>query len=198
MPKVVDKQAVRKKIVEAFRECLKEKPFDKVSLRDIAKQAGLPHTTILNYYDTKQEIVLAYVEEVADYTYRAGHRWLTEHHAAEFASPEEYIKAFLMFTKKDAPDISPVYTGALNIYASGQTNRELAAYVKEEQHLWNEENTKLICRELNLPDVNPLIGNYIFSCVQAVCMISYNGWFDEQSFDDLLSFYAETIVRNLS
>ena len=60
MPLIVDKEAVRHEILMAFEACISDKPIDRISLRDIAARAGMTHPKLLNYYHSKDDLVLAY------------------------------------------------------------------------------------------------------------------------------------------
>ena len=61
MPIIVDKEKVRMEILLAFQRCIEKKPIDKVTLRDIAAEAGMSHPKLLNYFESKDELILSYV-----------------------------------------------------------------------------------------------------------------------------------------
>ena len=48
MPIIVDKEKVRMDILLAFQRCIEKKPIDKVTLRDIAAEAGMSHPNVQN------------------------------------------------------------------------------------------------------------------------------------------------------
>jgi len=52
----------REQIVWALYECLSEKGHEKVTIKGIAEQAGLPHGVIHYYFKSKDEIVSALVD----------------------------------------------------------------------------------------------------------------------------------------
>jgi len=52
----------REQIVWALYECLSEKGHEKITIKEIAQQAGLPHGVIHYYFKSKDEIVSALVE----------------------------------------------------------------------------------------------------------------------------------------
>lgn len=64
MPKKVDKDNIKMLILEAFQRCMLMKPLYKVSMRDIAKEAGISHAKIFYYFETKEELVIEYVRYV--------------------------------------------------------------------------------------------------------------------------------------
>lgn len=67
MPLVVDKEAMRLEILMAFQRCIERKPLTKVSLRDIAAEAGMSHAKLLNYFDSRDALVVSYVRYTKDF-----------------------------------------------------------------------------------------------------------------------------------
>ena len=55
----------RNQILQALHECLKEKPFHKTSIKDIAQKAGINHGMLHYYFENKEDILLKYI----DFTY---------------------------------------------------------------------------------------------------------------------------------
>lgn len=51
-------------IGDALIALLKEKPYDKISVSDIVKRAGVSRMTYYHYYVTKEEVVRDYIEEL--------------------------------------------------------------------------------------------------------------------------------------
>lgn len=62
MPLIVDREQVRQEILHALQQCLEEKPLIKVSMRDIATKAKIAHSKINYYFDTKEKLLLAYID----------------------------------------------------------------------------------------------------------------------------------------
>ena len=86
MPLIVDKQAVRMDILMAFQRCIDRKPLTNVSLRDIAAEASMSHAKLLNYFDSKEELLVSYVRYTRDYMSEKCVAWFREHDRAEYAS----------------------------------------------------------------------------------------------------------------
>ena len=59
MPIIVDKEAVRQEILMALQRCVDKKPLTNISLRDIAAEAGMSHPKLLNYFESRDAIILA-------------------------------------------------------------------------------------------------------------------------------------------
>ena len=63
MPLIVDKEAMRMEILMAFQRCIEKKPLTKVSLRDIAAEAGMSHAKLLNYFESRDDLVVTFPEK---------------------------------------------------------------------------------------------------------------------------------------
>jgi AcrR family transcriptional regulator len=65
------KVAVRKRIVTAALELFQSKGFDATTTRQIAKKARLAEGTIFNYFETKEDIALHFLELEVDHAIAA-------------------------------------------------------------------------------------------------------------------------------
>ena len=52
----------RKQILEAVHQCVQEKPFHKTSIKDIARKAGLNHGALHYYFESKEHILIEYID----------------------------------------------------------------------------------------------------------------------------------------
>jgi AcrR family transcriptional regulator len=60
------KQETRKAIQDAAVKLFTEKSFEKTSIEDIAKEAGIGKTTVYGYFSTKEEIFINYCDDELD------------------------------------------------------------------------------------------------------------------------------------
>ena len=58
-----DREGTRRRILEAARRCLVEEGYARLSTRQIAAEAGVNHALIHYYYGTKDELVVAVLDE---------------------------------------------------------------------------------------------------------------------------------------
>jgi AcrR family transcriptional regulator len=56
----------RQGLQEALKELLKTKPFSKITVTDIAGQAGFARHTFYNHYDTKEDLLHTLVDSILD------------------------------------------------------------------------------------------------------------------------------------
>lgn len=104
MPLIVDKKKVQKDIFDALDRCIQNKSIMKLSLRDIAKEANMSHSKILTYFDSKEALLSAFVddftEQYASYTlhwFKAHYPLLQQEHQDEKTILRALMKALLEY-----------------------------------------------------------------------------------------------------
>ena len=100
MPLIVDKEAIREEILMAFQRCIEKKPLMNVSLRDIAAEAGMSHPKLLNYFGSKEELILSYVRYIREFMSEKCKQWFAEHDRADYESNLAYMNAFMSYVAR--------------------------------------------------------------------------------------------------
>ena len=99
-PAIADKlEQTRTRIVEAAVACVKRLGLQKVTLNDIAKEAGVTRPTVYKYFKNKDEAVQFALLQSA-YAFSQA---LLEH-VNKFTSPAERVLEAMMFALKKLPD----------------------------------------------------------------------------------------------
>lgn len=142
MPLIVDKEAVRRKILSAFEACLEEKPMDSVSLRDIAAKAGMTHPKLLHYFRSREDLVLAYCEYARRYMAEHCEAWFRAHQAGDYATPLDCMNAFMQYVAEGGTtENRPRAT--MQTYVLAKYSGDIQRMVAEEFASWRE--TMLTC-----------------------------------------------------
>lgn len=137
MPIVVDKDAVRMDILMAFQRCMKAKPMTKVTLRDIAAEAGMSHAKLLNYFESRDDIVVSYVRYTKDYMTEKCIEWFAENSREKYDSNLAYMNAFMEYVANGkAGEERPSAT--TQTYVLTHYNDQIAKLVMEEFKEWRE------------------------------------------------------------
>ena len=105
MPKIVDKAAMREKILEATVQAFAKHGFYKTTMDLIAKEAGIAKGTLYLYFNSKETLSIAFVES---YFAKMEH-WLTQQKKAQ--TLDAFIKQLehsLLIDEKQAKFI-PVF-----------------------------------------------------------------------------------------
>ena len=102
MPLIVDREKVRLDILMAFERCMKDTPMMNVSLRDIAREAGMSHANLLNYFNSKDDLIVSYVRYVRDFVSRIWIDWFAAHSRKRYKSNINYINAFMSYVVENS------------------------------------------------------------------------------------------------
>lgn len=137
MPLIVDREKVRMDILMAFERCMKETPMMNVSLRDIAREAGMSHANLLNYFSSKDDLVVSYVRYVRDFVSRIWIDWFETHSRKRYKSNINYINAFMSYVVDNKfGENRP--SALAQIYVLTQYNPDIAMLVKQEFIEWRQ------------------------------------------------------------
>lgn len=137
MPIIVDKDAVRMEILAAFERCIEKKPMAAVSLRDIAAEAGMSHAKLLNYFESRDELVVSYVRYTKDYMVEKCRAWFKDHPRGEYDSNLDYMNAFMQYVAEGKEGESRP-NATTQTYVMTHYNARIAALVKDEFREWRE------------------------------------------------------------
>jgi AcrR family transcriptional regulator len=96
MPHKKDPEEKKIQILEALNLCLQEKPFDKTSIKDIARAAGVNHGLLHYYFKNKEDILTQYIEYVIDHYKSLFNDWLAEKQTQNIGN-RELIEDFFKF-----------------------------------------------------------------------------------------------------
>ena len=135
MPLIVDRDKVRLDILMAFERCMKVTPMMNVSLRDIAKEAGMSHANLLNYFSNKDDLVVSYVRYVRDFVSKIWIEWFATHSRMRYKSNINYINAFMSYVAENRFGENRPESLA-QIYVLTHYNSDIARLVKEEFIEW--------------------------------------------------------------
>ena len=145
MPLIVDKDKVRLEILMAFERCMKETPMMNVSLRDIAKEAGMSHANLLNYFNSKDDLIVSYVRYVRDFVSQICIDWFETHSRKRYKSNVNYLNAFMAYVARN--QFGDKRPGALTqIYVLTHYNPEIAHLVRDEFAEWRRVMEETLVR----------------------------------------------------
>jgi len=135
MPLIVDKEEMQKKILEAFEKCIEDKPLVNISLRDIASKAGMSHPKLLNYFPSKNNLIISYCRYTKDYMTTHCQNWFLKNERKNYASNHAYLNAFMEYvangkTNENRPNAT------VQTYIFAKYNPEIESLIVEEFETW--------------------------------------------------------------
>ena len=135
MPIIVDRDQIRMDILMAFQHCIERKPMMNVSLRDIAAEAGMSHAKLLNSFESKNALILAYVRYTREYMSEKCSQWFAGHDRADYASNLAYMNAFMDYVA-NAPAHEQRPNATTQTYVLARYDPEIGRLVQEEFRAW--------------------------------------------------------------
>lgn len=184
MPIIVDREAVRRDILMAFQRCIARKPMASVTLRDIAAEAGMSHAKLLNYYESKHDLLVTYVRYTRDYMSEKCSAWFETHDRADYASNLAYLNAFMDYVASGAVgETRPNAT--TQTYVLARYDPEIGALVQEEFRAWRTLMEQCLVRVYG-PEVGAREAEVMMILISGTFICNYNRALTGAVNDDIL------------
>lgn len=97
MPRIVDHEEIRQKILHAFELCNEKQPLTQISMRDVAQAAGISHQRILYYFKNKRDLVNSYIDYVRNHLLTKCMQWIDDHPVGTEETKQHYLNSFFKF-----------------------------------------------------------------------------------------------------
>jgi AcrR family transcriptional regulator len=124
MPLIVDKDEEKRKILDALQNCLDVTPLARISLREIAKEAGFSHSKVLTYYESKDKLMEAFIEDRFEAYSNYVVSWFTENSVEKFGSLEKFFIEFLRHSISEGLKVEHM-NAIVQLYSFAKYDEEL-------------------------------------------------------------------------
>ena len=147
-------RAMRARLLEATVECLAERGFSRTSTTVVSERAGVSRGAQLHHFPTKNALVVAAVEHVAEVRARE-----LAQAAAQLPTGPQRTRAVLQMLADHVT--SPIFTAALELWVAARTDETLMAAVAPlEQKVGRElhrRTVELLGADESVPGVRELV-----------------------------------------
>lgn len=97
----------------------------------------MSHPKLLNYFDSKDTLILSYVKYTREYMSKHCMEWFRAHSRKDYESNLAYMNAFMKYVA-DAPEGELRPNATTQTYVLGHYNEEIGQMVSEEFREWRE------------------------------------------------------------
>ena len=186
MPLIVDKEAVRREILMAFERCIVKKPMTKITLRDIAEEAGMSHPKLLHYFENRDDLVVSYLRYTRDYMTEKCKLWFATHPRADYESNLAYMNAFMAYVAKGDPgEKRPNAT--TQTYVLAHYSDAVADLVKGEFREWRETMEQCLAAIYG-PEVGRHEAEAMMILIAGTFICNYNGALTGEISDNIIGY----------
>ena len=128
----------RQQILKALDTCLQEKSFEKTSIKDIARVAGVNHGVLHYYFAGKEDILLNYIDYVINDYQSQAREWFGSKDPAECTKAEYLEEGFRFINNRITlnKNLSRIF---VEIWEIALYNDKVRAKLQEAYARWVEE-----------------------------------------------------------
>lgn len=191
MPLIVNKDEMRKGIIIAFQECINVKPLTKITMRDIAEYAKMSHAKILYYFKNKEELILCYIEYIAELYSGYFSTWLMEKTPGEGMLSDYLGRKLTEMVKYDSTVHSKAFT---QIYVLGQYDPAIKAVIEDTYGKWRmslEKSLRELCGHSMEQEAEALL-----VLVEGLLLYSMNYSINENNVRYILNTYSGLLDKS--
>lgn len=188
MPIIIDRDAVRRDILMAFQQCIEDKPLTNITLRDIAERAGMSHAKLLYYFDSKKDIILAYVRFTREYMTEKCAAWFYGHPREDYGTNLDYMNAFMRYVAEGgAGENRPSAT--TQTYVLARYDADVEALVRDEFAQWRAVMEKCLVGIYG-PQAGPKEAEAMMILISGTFICNYNRALTGAINDNIIGYLA--------
>lgn len=173
MPAIVDKERVRLDILLAFERCIQEKPLSNISLRDIAKEARMTHPKLLNYFESRDDLIRHYCKYTQNYMSDHCRDWFESHERENYESITAYLNAFLQYVANSPPGENRP-NATTQFYVLARYDPAIRTLVQEEFRAWKDVMMEYLVKIIG-DDVGEKKAEAMMILIAGIFICNYNG-----------------------
>jgi AcrR family transcriptional regulator len=183
------------RILEALTACLQTKPFEKTSIRDIAREAGVNHGLLHYYFKSKEDILLHYIDHVIGLYRGLFNDWFSEQDMER--DGKEVLRDFFRFTNERITCNAVLSKMFIEIWEIAAYNPAVREKLRKAYGEWIETLSALVNRYTGDPDRSKRIGTAVVAFLEGMAMFSIILDRDSIDFSTVLADFQEKIIEIL-
>ncbi len=196
MPRTKDPEDKKVQILEALNQCLQEKPFDKTSIKDIARVAGVNHGLLHYYFKNKEDILIQYIEYVIDHYKSLFNDWLNSKEIQRLRD-KELIERFFEFMNSRITlnkDLSKVF---IEIWEIAAYNASIRAILQQAYQEWISTLSEMLSTVTKNPAAAYQTSAATVAFLEGMALFSIILTSDTFDFNQVLTGFQKKIIESL-
>ncbi|MDA3896369.1 MAG: TetR/AcrR family transcriptional regulator, partial [Desulfobacteraceae bacterium] len=191
-----DPEEKKIQILEALNECLQEKPFDKTSIKDIARAAGVNHGLLHYYFKNKEDILTQYIEYVIDHYKSIFNNWLNSKEIQHLRDKELLEKFFDFMNSKITLNkkLSKVF---IEIWEIAAYNDNIRVILQQAYREWIDTLSEMLSTVTNDPATAYQTSAATVAFLEGMALFSIILTPDTFDFSQVLTGFQKKIIDSL-
>jgi len=196
MPRNNSQEEKRIHILQALDQCLREKPFDRTSIKDIARAAGVNHGLLHYYFKGKDDILLNYIDYTIDHYLSMFDHWYREK-SLEGTDEKLFLKEFFEFLNDRITlnhSLSKVF---IEIWEIAAYNPEVKSKLQKAYSQWADVLSVMLTRSMKNRETAERTGMAIVAFHEGVSLLTVLMDSKTIDFKNVLTVFQKTIIDML-
>lgn len=191
-----NEQNKKNRILEALHQCLQDKPFDKTSIKDIARAAGVNHGLLHYYFKNKEDILIHYIDYVIDHYRALFNDWLAAQDMETIDDRQLIQNCFLFLNDRITLNeaLSKVF---IEIWEIAAYNPTVKLKLQRAYQEWMEILADMVKRKIKDSEASLRISTAIVAFLEGMALFSIILDMDRIDLKTVLAGFEQKIIEML-
>lgn len=158
-------------IIKALHRCLLDRPFHETSIKNIATEAGVNHGVLHYYFESKEEILLSYIDYIIDLYKSQYNDWLAARGGA-ITGERQFIRAIISFMVDRITlnkNLSKVF---IEIWEIASYNKKVRVKLQKAYQEWIITVAEIIGKKIGDAEVVKRLSQALVAYVEGMALFS--------------------------
>ncbi len=196
MPRKKNPEEKKIQILEALNQCLQEKPFDKTSIKDIARVAGVNHGLLHYYFKNKEDILTQYIEYVIEHYKSLFTEWFKDKQTQNIGDRQLIEDFFELMNSRITLDqkLSKVF---IEIWEIAAYNPKIKKILQQAYREWIDTLAEMLNTLIKNPEASKQISTATVAFLEGMALFSIIMEPDAFDFSQVLTGFQKKIIKSL-
>ncbi len=196
MPRKKNPEEKKIQILEALNQCLHEKPFDKTSIKDIARVAGVNHGLLHYYFKNKEDILTQYIEYVIDHYKSLFNDWMISQQTQNIGG-KKLVEDFFGFMNTRITLNKKLSKVFIEIWAIAAYNADIRTILQQAYQEWISALSEMLNTATNDPAAAWKTSAATVAFLEGMALFSIILTPDTFDFNQVLTGFQKKIIETL-
>ncbi|MGC9325116.1 MAG: TetR/AcrR family transcriptional regulator [Desulfomonilia bacterium] len=183
-------------ILKALGTCLQRKSFEKTSIKDIAREAGVNHGVLHYYFTSKEDVLLSYIDYVIQDYQAQVRQWLGEKDVEKLGKRDLIEEIFCFVNSRITlnKDLSHIF---VEIWEIALYNEKVRQKLKEAYTSWIDELVTYLAHSIDDQQFAATVSVAMVAFWEGMALFSRIFEEDSLNIEEVLTAFQHRVIEIL-
>jgi AcrR family transcriptional regulator len=196
MPRISVKEKRKLQILEALNDCLITTSFSETTIKDIAKKANVNHGVLHYYFNSKEDILLNYIDFIIERYLTIFIKWISAANK-KYTSQKVFIEEALLFINKRVTLDKNISIIFIEIWEISLYNKKVRQKLKQMYQIWEQTVTDEFAKVIKDKKTAKQLSIAMIAFFEGISLLSIVFDNKEHEWKDILNNFNKLVLKTL-